>query len=140
VQGPSYETLTELLRPFPPQKDAFVARSLAVARTLSGHVIDEARLRRLASRSFDRGYHPSGLRRQLVAIWLSPGRRAALSQLHIPSLIVHGDADPLVPVEGGRDTARTIPGAHLLILPGMGHELPPAIWPQVLDAVSRLAH
>jgi pimeloyl-ACP methyl ester carboxylesterase len=137
VQGPSYETLTELLRPFPSDKPGFIERSLEIARTLKAG--DEPRMRRLAARSFERGYHPAGLRRQLVAIWLSPGRRAALSRLQVPALVVHGDADPLVPVAGGLDTARAIPGVKLLLLPGVGHDLPPPVWPAVIDAISRLS-
>jgi pimeloyl-ACP methyl ester carboxylesterase len=136
VQGPSYETLTALLAPFPPDRDGFIARSLEVARVLKA---DEARARPLAARSFDRGYHPAGLHRQLVAIRLSPGRRAALAKLKLPALVIHGEADPLVPVEGGRDTAKAIPGAKFLLLPGVGHDLPPPAWPAVIDAIVRLS-
>jgi pimeloyl-ACP methyl ester carboxylesterase len=150
IQGPSYETLTELIRPIPADKEGFISRSVAVAHLLRGsasatsspsvRMVDDARVRRLAARSFERGFHPAGLRRQLVAIWTSPGRRAALTQLRIPTLIIHGDADPLVPLDGGRDTARTIPAARLLVLQGVGHDLPPTTWPTVLEAFFRLSH
>jgi pimeloyl-ACP methyl ester carboxylesterase len=137
VQGPSYETIMALVRPFPADKNGFITRSLEIARTLK--IAGEERARRVAARSFERGYHPAGLRRQLVAIWLSPGRRAALAKLRLPALVVHGDADPLVPPDGGRDTAGAIPGAKLLLLPGVGHDLPPAAWKAVIDAIFRLS-
>jgi pimeloyl-ACP methyl ester carboxylesterase len=54
-----------------------------------------------------------------------------------PTLVVHGDADPLIPLDGGRDTAEAIPGAELLVIEGLGHEMPPQVWPRVIDAISR---
>ena len=141
VRGPSYETIAAVLAPFPPDRGGFIRRSLEVARTLhgGGFAFDEERYRRVAARSFDRAYHPGGVRRQLIAIWLSGDRTAALSKLALPTLVIHGDADPLVPVDGGRATARAIPGARLEIISGMGHELPRAVWPRVIDGVTRLA-
>ena len=53
-----------------------------------------------------------------------------------PTLVIHGDADPLVPVEGGHDTARCVPGAELLVIEGMGHDLHPQVWPRIVEAVS----
>ncbi len=141
VRGPSFETIGALLAPFPPDRAGFVRRSVEVARTLGGggFPIDEERIRRIAARSFDRAFDPAGVRRQLVAIWLSGDRTAALAKLALPAQVIHGDADPLVPVDGGRATARAIPGAAIEIIPGMGHELPRAVWPRVIDAVTRLA-
>ena len=141
LRGPSFETIAALLEPFLPDRDGFIARSVALAHTLDGpgFPFDEARVRRLAARSFDRAYHPSGVRRQLVAIWLSGSRKAALARLRVPTLVFHGDADPLIPVDGGRDTARTIPGARLVVIHGMGHDLVPAVWPRLIDELVRLA-
>jgi pimeloyl-ACP methyl ester carboxylesterase len=141
VRGPSYETIAAVLAPFPPNRGGFIQRSLEVARTLhgGGFAFDEDRYRRLAARSFDRAYHPGGVRRQLIAIWLSGDRTAALAKLALPTLVMHGDADPLIPIDGGRATARAIPGARLEIVSGMGHELPRAVWPQVIDGVTKLA-
>ena len=79
------------------------------------------------------------MRRQLIAIWLSGDRTAALGKLSLPTLVIHGDADPLIPVDGGRATARAIPGARLEIIAGMGHELPRAVWPRVIDDLVALA-
>jgi pimeloyl-ACP methyl ester carboxylesterase len=94
-------------------------------------------VRRLAARSFDRAYHPSGVRRQLVAIWTSGNRRPALAALRLPTLVFHGAADPLIPVENGRGTAAAIPGARLEIVDGMGHELPRRVWPRLVEAIAR---
>ncbi len=141
VRGPSYETIAALLAPFPPDRAGFIRRSVEMARTLhgGGFPFDEERYRRLAARSYDRAYHPGGVRRQLIAIWLSGDRTPALRSLALPTLVIHGDADPLIPVDGGRATARAIPGARLEIIPGMGHELPRAVWPRIIDDVSQLA-
>ncbi|HWE29951.1 MAG TPA: alpha/beta hydrolase [Polyangia bacterium] len=145
VRGPSFETIAAVLAPFPSERGGFIRRSLEVARTLhgGGFSLDEERVRRIAARSFDRARHPmaiaSGVRRQLIAIWLSGDRTAALHALALPALVIHGDADPLIPVDGGRATAAAIPGARLEIIAGMGHELPRAVWPRVIDGVARLA-
>jgi pimeloyl-ACP methyl ester carboxylesterase len=141
VRGPSYETMAALLAPFPSDRHGFIVRSVELAHTLHGpgFPFEDARVRRVASRSFDRAYRPGGVRRQLIAIWLSGDRTPALKTLRVPALVMHGDADPLVPVDGGQATARAIPGARLDIIPGMGHELPRPVWPRVIDAVTALA-
>ena len=102
------------------------ARSRSRARsTAAASRSTTSAIARLAARSFDRAYHPGGVRRQLIAIWLSGDRTAgAAASCSVPTLVMHGDADPLVPVDGGRATARAIPGARLEIIAGMGHELP----------------
>ena len=89
-----------------------------------------------AARSYDRGINPSGAARQLAAIFASGNRTAALGHVTIPALVLHGDADPLVRVEGGRATVAAIKGAKLEILPGMGHALPRAVWPRIIDAIA----
>jgi pimeloyl-ACP methyl ester carboxylesterase len=75
--------------------------------------------------------------RQLAAITVNGDRRAKLAKITAPTLVMHGDADPLVRVEGGRDTAACIPGAELEIIPGMGHDLPPALYDRVVDGICR---
>lgn len=80
----------------------------------------------LAARAFDRGYNPMGMRRQLLAIIADRGRAAALGRVTAPTLVVHGAADPLVPVACSEDIARRIPGARLVIIPEMAHDLPPS--------------
>ena len=141
VRGPSFETIAAVLAPFPPDRAGFIRRSVELARTLhgGGFPFEDERVRRVAARSFDRAYRPGGVRRQLIAIWLSGDRTSALRTLTIPALVIHGDADPLIPVDGGRATAAAIPGARLEIIPGMGHELPAPVWPRVIDGVATLA-
>jgi pimeloyl-ACP methyl ester carboxylesterase len=73
--------------------------------------------------------------RQMVAIVASGPRREALRAVRAPTLVIHGTADPLVPVEAGIDTAKSIPGAELLLIEGMGHDLPAGAWPRVIDAI-----
>ena len=75
--------------------------------------------------------------RQLAAIVSHGSRREALTRLDVPTLVIHGAADPLVPVAGGRDTAAAIPGAELLVVEGMGHDLPPGAWPTIVPAIER---
>jgi pimeloyl-ACP methyl ester carboxylesterase len=93
---------------------------------------------RIAS-AIDRAYHPAGFARQLQAIMAARGRLARLASVRVPTLVIHGDADILVPVENGRNVAAAIPGARLLEIEGMGHDLPKRVWPQVGDAIAELA-
>jgi pimeloyl-ACP methyl ester carboxylesterase len=140
MKGPSFETLSALVTPFPPQRAAFIDRSVALAKTIGSRPIDEPWVRRVAARSFDRSYDNAGGKRQLVAIWTSPSRKPGLAQLKVHTLVIHGEADPLIPVENGADTAATIPGAKLIRIPGMGHDIPKWAVPQVIDAIAAHAH
>jgi pimeloyl-ACP methyl ester carboxylesterase len=96
---------------------------------------DPERIRRLAQRAFDRGIHPAGPPRQLAAIIAAEDRTPSLRQLRIPTTVIHGDADHLVMPSGGKATAAAIPGARLVLIPGMAHDMPPPLWPQILDAI-----
>jgi pimeloyl-ACP methyl ester carboxylesterase len=104
-----------------------------------GFPFDEARMRDRAVRTFDRGVNRAGTLRQLVAITSAADRTAHLRRLRVPALVVHGKADPLVNVSGGVATARAIPGAELILVPGMGHDLPRAVWPTLVDGIERTA-
>jgi pimeloyl-ACP methyl ester carboxylesterase len=99
----------------------------------------EGRLRARVRADFDRNFSPQGSMRQMAAVIANGDRRARLSGISAPTLVIHGDADPLVPVEGARDTVASIPGAELLIIPGMGHDLPVELVPQIADAIAELA-
>jgi pimeloyl-ACP methyl ester carboxylesterase len=99
-------------------------------------VLDEPR----AIASWQRGYHPAGSARQLAAIIASGNRSEALATVKVPTLVIHGRPDPLVPVEGGIATAAAIPGAKLVIIERMGHALPLSTWDQVIDAIAAHAH
>jgi pimeloyl-ACP methyl ester carboxylesterase len=104
-----------------------------------GYAFDEARIADVAGRSYDRAYHPAGSVRQRLAIHVSGDRTEALRGVRVPTMVVHGEADPLVPVAGGKATAQAIPDAELLILPGMGHDLPRELGPTIIDAITRTA-
>jgi pimeloyl-ACP methyl ester carboxylesterase len=103
-----------------------------------GFDFDEAAVRDRAARSYDRCFLPSGQTRQLAAILAQPNRGPELRKLELPTLVIHGEADPLVPVAGGRDTAAAIPGAELMIVEGMGHDLPRAVHGDLVDRISAL--
>jgi pimeloyl-ACP methyl ester carboxylesterase len=116
-----------------PTKDleAFLASAVEGAKVMaSRYPVDEAAVRANALSDYRRCYYPVGFQRQYAGILASPDRRPKLNTITAPTVVIHGDDDPLVPVEGGRDTAANIPGAELRIVPGVGHEMPAA----VLDA------
>jgi pimeloyl-ACP methyl ester carboxylesterase len=84
------------------------------------------------AREYDRAFYPLGAARQMFAILTQKNRKAALQGVRVPTLIIHGDADPLVSVEAGRDTAEAVPGAELKIITGLGHDLPHGeAWSQI---------
>lgn len=135
---PHPEALGVLLAPPPTNRAESIERAVTVFRTIGspGFPFDEADVRERAARSYDRGFNPAGVVRQLVAILASGSRKQALQAVRVPALVIHGKDDPLVPVAAGQDTAAAIPGAELLLIDGMGHDLPRAVWPRVIDAIA----
>ncbi len=136
---PKPEAIAALLAPVATDRAAAVERGLAMSRVLGSpaYPFDEADERALLQRAFDRGVHPAGLARQLAAVVAAGSRRERLAAVRTPTLVIHGTADPIIPIECGRDTAASIPGAALLEIEGMGHDLPPALWPALVDAIAR---
>jgi pimeloyl-ACP methyl ester carboxylesterase len=104
-----------------------------------GYERDDDDLRRIAGMSYDRGINPAGSARQLAAIIHSGDRTPLLRTITAPTLVIHGDRDKLVPPSGGRATARAIPGARLLLIRGMGHDIPRGAWPIMFDAIEQNA-
>ena len=100
-----------------------------------GYPEDEKRDRERAIRAARRGFNPEGGQRQLLAVYASGSRKKTLPSVKAPTLVIHGADDPLMLVAAGEDTAATIPGAKLVVLPRMGHALPLAVWPRVLDEI-----
>jgi pimeloyl-ACP methyl ester carboxylesterase len=96
---------------------------------------EEEHKRERAGRMFDRGFDPRGTARQLAAILAAPDRTPELRRLRVPTTVIHGDADPLVHISGGRATAKAIPDAKLVVLHGMGHDMPRELWPQIIRAI-----
>lgn len=90
----------------------------------------------MAARAFDRGYYPIGMKRQLLAIIADGSRVDRLKTIKVPTLVVHGGADPLVPKEGSEDIARLVPGARLEIIDEMGHDLPPSQVGRMVDLIA----
>jgi pimeloyl-ACP methyl ester carboxylesterase len=135
---PSYKSFTVLLAAPPRGRDAVVERGVRTFRTIGspGFPFDEARIRDVAGRSYDRGHSIAGVLRQLHAITASGDRTNALRDLEVPTTVIHGSRDPLIRPSGGRATARAIPGARLRLIDGMGHDLPRAVWPEVVEAVA----
>ena len=125
------EAMARLNTPAPdPHKDleAFLANAVEGARVMGPvYPVDEAAVRAQTLGDFERAYYPIGFARQYAGVMASPDRRPKLKTITAPTVVVHGEADPLVPVEAGRDTAANIPGAELKTYPGMGHELPAAL-------------
>jgi len=97
--------------------------------------VDERRA--LVARCVDHGQDPEGFARQWTAILASGSRRRALRKLRIPTLVLHGAEDPLLPPRGGRAVARCVPTARLVRVDGMGHDLPRPLWPRLLDEIVR---
>jgi pimeloyl-ACP methyl ester carboxylesterase len=138
---PSLRTYAVLLRRAPSGRDAYIAHIERVFAAIgsTGVPRDLEQIRELAAASYDRDHDPDGPGRQLAAIIASGNRAAELRRITAPTLVVHGKADPLVAYSGGRATARLIPGAKLMSVEGMGHDLPRAIWPRLIDAIAALA-
>lgn len=129
-----------IVRP-PSTRDERIEQAMEIRRTLIGPAdpFDVVEERRRAERDIDRAYHPVGTGRQLVSIMAAHPRLDQLRRLTVPVLVMHGEADVLIPVENGRIVAGAIPGARLIEFEGMGHDLPRRIWPQLVDAIAELA-
>lgn len=121
----------------PATREDYIEADLRSARITgsTGFPLDEEWQRAKAGRHWDRGLNPEGEGNHLAAMISAPDRRPALAQLRMPVLVIHGDADPLVTPDGGRATADAVPGAELLMIPGMGHDLPAGAWPVMIEAI-----
>lgn len=135
---PKPEAMKFLLTPPPEDREANIEHTLKLFRTISGSgfPLDEDWIRKVAGQAYDRAFYPQGVDRQFVAILTQKNRKPELGSVSVPTLVIHGADDPLVPVEGGKDTAEAVPGSELIIIDGMGHDLPHGgAWPQIIDAI-----
>ena len=141
VGWPKPRALPMLLRRPPRSRDGYIEHALGIWRLIGspGFPLDEDRIRARAGATYDRGIDPRGTARQLVAITASGDRTAELRKVSVPTLVIHGADDPLVHQSGGIATARAIKDAQLMVIRGMGHDLPPVLWPRVVNAVDRNA-
>jgi pimeloyl-ACP methyl ester carboxylesterase len=135
---PTPEALHALLSEAPGNLAAYLEYHARVWRVLRAgrFPLDEARDPMRAQQIFERGLNPAGVARQMTAMLGSGSRREALASLRIPTLVIHGEADPLLPLACGIDTAKSVPGSTLLLVKGMGHALSIPFWPQIIEAIA----
>jgi len=138
LPSPTQEALRILFTQMPTEREAYLEESIKGWRILygSGFPFDEKKWRTDLANSYDRCFYPPGEERQLAAIRANGNRKPKLASIKVPTLVIHGADDPLVPVEGGKDTVEAILDAQLLIIKGMGHSLPPETWPQIVEAIT----
>jgi pimeloyl-ACP methyl ester carboxylesterase len=138
VGAPHDDVLPALLADPPADRESALQTSLASWRVFGspGYPMHEERIAASAGAAYDRADHPDGTARHMVAILASPDRTPGLEKLEIPTLVIHGDSDPLVDPSGGEATASAIPDAELWMVPGMGHDLPPEIFEQIVDRLA----
>jgi pimeloyl-ACP methyl ester carboxylesterase len=141
VGHPSYRTFGVMLSKAPHGRGAAIERAVKTFRVVGspGFRFDEERIREIAGASFDRGYNPAGILRQMHAITASGDRTSGLHRLRLPATVIHGNRDPLVNPSGGRATAAAIPGARLRMIEGMGHDLPRDLWPTFAEEIAATA-
>jgi pimeloyl-ACP methyl ester carboxylesterase len=136
VGQPSDRAVAALLQVPGETGEGVIEAGVDLDRVLSspGFPFDEAAARERVERAYERDRDPAGIIRQAAAILASPDRTERLRTLSVPTLVIHGDSDPLVHPSGGEATARAVPDARLITVPGMGHDLPTPIWPLVVEA------
>jgi pimeloyl-ACP methyl ester carboxylesterase len=141
VGMPTLKAVGLMLAKAPRDRDAFIERIVKTYALIGSpaYPMDEARLRDVAGRMYDRSHNPRGVLRQMHAISASGDRTAALRRLALPVTVIHGDSDKLIRPSGGRATARAIPGARLRIFEGLGHDLPRQLWPAFAEEISSSA-
>jgi pimeloyl-ACP methyl ester carboxylesterase len=134
---PALRVYPTLLRRAPRGREQFIAHMQRVFTAIGSRGLprDPEDIVAIAGESYDRDHNPDGPGRQLAAIIASGDRTSQLRRIAAPTLVVHGTADPLVAPSGGRATAKAIPGAELMMIEGMGHDLPRAVWPRLIDAI-----
>ncbi len=137
VGQPSPAAFAALTKRPPAERDAYIDQATNAWGVLRspGFPHDDARTRQKIADAYDRSYFPEGAARQFAAIASQPDRTAALAGLKMPVTVIHGAEDPLINRSGGEATARAIPGSTLLVIPGMGHDLPEGVWTTVIDAI-----
>ncbi len=136
VGRPALSSYALFLRKAPREREAFVEHAASMFAKVGSRGIpqDSEGVRKIAALSFDRELDRTGAGRQLAAIIASGDRTAELQRITAPTLVIHGTADTLVSPSGGRASARAIPGAKLMMIEGMGHDLPREVWPRLIDA------
>jgi pimeloyl-ACP methyl ester carboxylesterase len=135
---PALRVYPIFLRRRPRGREAFIEHMERLFTTIGspGFPRDPEDLNAIATASYERDHDVAGPGRQLAAIIAAGDRTAELRSITAPTLVIHGSADPLIAPSGGRATARAIPGAELMVVEGMGHDLPRTAWPQLIDRIA----
>ena len=138
VGRPAPRLIPLLLQRRARDRDTYIAEFAVTFRAIGSQTYPHSDewYERTASRCYERGIHPAGAARQLGAIAVAPDRTPRLRRLQLPATVIHGNEDRLVNPSGGRATAEAIPGARLAMLDGMGHDMPPQLWPQIVDLIT----
>ena len=136
VGMPTGEAMAALTTPLPEDRETAIERGVEIGRLMAGPHFDEKRAREWIAESFDRSFSPSGIFFQLAAIAATGDRTEQLEQLDLPTLVIHGDVDPLVTSSGGEATANAIAGAKLVTFADMGHDLPVPRWPEIVEEIT----
>jgi pimeloyl-ACP methyl ester carboxylesterase len=142
VGTPDPETLTALLSVMVPQVDREerIQSSVHVSRVIgTQRLFNTERATERAGVAVDRAYDPEGTARQLVAIFASGSRADGLAQLSLPTVVMHGNEDPLVNISGGLRTAELVPKAEFRMLEGMGHDMPLDYWDRIIEGITASA-
>ncbi|MFI9722375.1 alpha/beta fold hydrolase [Streptomyces sp. NPDC052396] len=139
VGRPDFAKLARLGPP-PPDRRGFVDWQVRAFRVIGspGFPLDEAAVAERAGRAYDRGHDPEGVMRQSVAVLASGDRTERLRSLKVPTLVIHGAEDVMCDISGGRATAAAIPGAELVVIKGLGHNLPRELWPRISTLIAGL--
>jgi pimeloyl-ACP methyl ester carboxylesterase len=137
VGQPQQAAVAALITPMPADRAGYIDAAVNAFSIIGspGYPPDQERLRALIGASYDRSYNPIGFLRQLAGIMASGDRTETLHSIKAPTVVIHGEDDPLIVLSGGEATAAAIPGAKLVKIPGMGHDLPPELWPQFIDEI-----
>ncbi|HEV7975503.1 alpha/beta hydrolase [Amycolatopsis sp.] len=135
------EALGVLLRPAATSREQAIEQGAigSVVIGSPGFPLSEEERRAKAAASYDRAFHPAGGARQTAAIISSHDRTEGLRTVSVPTLVIHGEADPLVDQSGGKATAAAVPDSELVLIPGMGHDLPRPLWPTFVESIVRNA-
>ena len=138
---PRPEALMTLLRPAASTRDEFVEGTVRIFEAIGSPRFppDPERIRERAARSYDRCFYPIGTARQLMAVLASGNRTRHLRSIDVPTVVIHGREDKLVPPQAGRDVAGAISGARLELIEGMGHDLPMPLWPRFQSLIEENA-
>jgi pimeloyl-ACP methyl ester carboxylesterase len=137
VGQPRQDVLMALVTPAPADREDFIEFEANMFQLIGSpdYPTPPDMLRELIGKSYDRMHYPAGFMRQLTGVMASGDRTATLANVTAPTVVIHGEADPLIAVSGGEATAKAIPGAKLVKVPGMGHDFPPQLWQQFVDEI-----